>query len=50
VVRRGRGRACCVVVPIGCLMSVTPILVFSGLTLARPQASSPASKLLGTVL
>ena len=49
MVRRGRGRACCVVVPIGCLMSVTPILVFSGLTLARPQAS-PASKLLGTVL
>jgi hypothetical protein len=35
---RGRSRGCCVVVPIGCLMGVTPILAFSGLALARlPQ-------------
>ena len=32
---RGRSRGCCVVVPIGCLMDVTPILAFSGLALAR---------------
>ena len=30
----GNRRGCCVVVPIGCLMSVTAILLFSGLALA----------------
>lgn len=32
---RSQGRGCCIVLPIGCLMSVTPILVLLGLTLAR---------------
>jgi hypothetical protein len=30
-----RGRGCCIVVPIGCLLSVLLILVFSGLAVAR---------------
>jgi hypothetical protein len=30
-----RSRGCCVVVPIGCLMSVSLILLFSGLAVAR---------------
>jgi hypothetical protein len=29
---RGNSRGCCMVVPIGCLLSVTLILAFSGLT------------------
>ena len=35
--RRGsrQGRGCCVVVPIGCLMSLLLILVLSGVALAR---------------
>ena len=32
--RRDRG-GCCVVVPIGCLMSVVTILLFSGIALAQ---------------
>lgn len=33
---RGRqGRGCCIVVPIGCLMSVILILLFSGLAVAQ---------------
>ena len=32
---RSQGRGCCIVLPIGCLMSVMPILVFLGLALAR---------------
>ena len=35
--RRGspQGRGCCVVVPVGCLLSVMLILLFSGLAVAR---------------
>jgi hypothetical protein len=32
---RSQGRGCCIVVPIGCLMSVKLIFVFSGLALAQ---------------
>ena len=32
---RGNRRGCCVVVPVGCLMSVAPILVLSGPAVAR---------------
>jgi len=39
MIRWGRGsnqsRGCCIVVPIGCLMSVMLILVFSGLAVAQ---------------
>ncbi len=39
MIRWGRGsrqgRGCCIVVPIGCLLSVMLILLFSGLALAR---------------
>jgi hypothetical protein len=31
---KSQGRGCCTVVPIGCLMSVMLILVFSGLAVA----------------
>ena len=33
--RRGNGRGCCVVVPIGCLFSVLLVLLVSGLAVAR---------------
>lgn len=33
--RRGNSRGCCVVVPIGCLMSVMLILTVAGLAAAR---------------
>ena len=33
--RRGQSRGCCVVVPIGCLMGVTTVLLFAGMVLAR---------------
>ena len=32
---RSRGRGWCVVVPIGCLMTVAPVLMFCGLAVAR---------------
>jgi hypothetical protein len=32
---RSQGRGCCIVVPIGCLLSVMLILVFSGLAFAQ---------------
>ena len=32
---RSQGRGCCVVVPIGCLMSVMMILLFAGLAMAQ---------------
>gem|GEM_PF-2824180 len=32
---RSQGGGCCIVLPIGCLLSVTPILVLLGLALAR---------------
>jgi hypothetical protein len=32
---RSQGRGCCIVVPIGCLVSVMLFLVFSGLAVAR---------------
>ena len=32
--RRDRG-GCCVVVPVGCLLSVAPLLLLAGLALAR---------------
>ena len=39
MIRWGRGRSqgggCCIVLPIGCLMSVAPILTLVGLALAR---------------
>ena len=40
MIRWGRGnrRGCCVVVPAGCLMTTAPILVFSGLAVARRLA------------
>ena len=31
-----RPRGCCIVVPIGCLLSVMLILLFSGLAVAQP--------------
>ena len=39
MIRWGRGRSqgwgCCIIVPIGCLLSVMLILVFSGLAFAQ---------------
>jgi hypothetical protein len=32
---RSQSRGCCIIVPVGCLMSVLVILVFSGLALAQ---------------
>ncbi len=33
--RNRQGRGCCVVVPVGCLMSVMLILLFAGLAVAQ---------------
>ncbi len=33
--RNRQGRGCCVVVPVGCLMSVMLILLFAGLAFAQ---------------
>ncbi len=33
--RNRQGRGCCVVVPVGCLMSVLLVLLLSGAALAR---------------
>ena len=33
--RRGESRGCCVVVPVGCLMSVTLVVLLSGLAVAK---------------
>jgi hypothetical protein len=35
---RGNRRGCCVVVPVGCLMTGVPVLLFSGLAVARRLA------------
>jgi hypothetical protein len=40
MIRWGRSRGCCIVAPIGCLFSVSVILVFSGLALARLLSES----------
>jgi hypothetical protein len=39
---RSQGRGCCIIVPIGCLLSVMLILVFCGLAFAN--SSRGASK------
>jgi hypothetical protein len=33
--RNRQGRGCCVVVPVGCLLSVMLLLLFSGLAVAQ---------------
>ena len=33
-----QGRGCCIVLPIGCLMTGAPVLVFSGLAVAKRLA------------
>lgn len=31
---RSQGRGCCIVLPIGCLLALTAVLLFSGLAVA----------------
>jgi hypothetical protein len=38
---RGNSRGCCIVVPVGCLLSGTTVLLLSGMAVAKMLASGP---------